>query len=107
MRFQLVSPIMAYSVCVYGVMMWGLWVAHGHEARTRHYDDSVVAVYHLVLLLLVVFLPFTYWRDASTVGDYISIWWPRFQVTCRHYSNAVRSMRVANLPHRNLIIVCL
>jgi hypothetical protein len=90
MQFQMVSPAMAYSVCLYGAMMWGLWVAHGHEARTRHYDDSIVALYHLVLLLLVVFIPFIYWRDAPTAADYISTWWPRFQVTRCYYSNVVR-----------------
>jgi hypothetical protein len=59
--------------------MWGLWVAHGHEARARQYDDSITALYHLVLLLLVIFIPFTYWRDAPTLAHYISTW-PRFQV---------------------------
>jgi len=81
MQFKLVSYVTAYSVCLYGGMMWGIWVAHGYEAKSRDYDDSILALYHLVLLLLVVFIPFTYWRDTPAVADYISTWWPRFQAS--------------------------
>lgn len=68
--------------------MWGLWVAHGHEARARQYDDSITALYHFVLLLLVIFIPFTYWKDAPTLAHYISTW-PRFQVPVATVANIV------------------
>jgi hypothetical protein len=87
-QFRLLSPVMAYSVCLYGGTMGGLWVAHSHEARAQQYDDYTTALYHLVLLLLVIFIPFTYWRDAPTLAHYISTW-PRFQVPTVTVANIV------------------
>jgi hypothetical protein len=91
MEIRLVSPIMVYSICVYGGMVWGLWDAHSHETRTRQYDDSIVALYHLVLILLVLFIPFIYWRDAPTVARYISTW-RHFQVTDCFCSQIARDL---------------
>jgi hypothetical protein len=68
--------------------MWGLWVAHGHEVNARQYDESVLALYHLVLLLLVIFIPFTYWKDAPALARYFCAW-PRFQVPTVTVANVV------------------
>ncbi|XP_069683171.1 gustatory and odorant receptor 24-like [Periplaneta americana] len=82
---------MLYSVAVYAAMLWALWVAHGHEVNSNQYDDSIVALYHLMFLLLVVVVPFTNWKDAPVLAQYVSSWL-RFQTEFRRVTAQTLSL---------------
>ena len=85
MEFNVLSPLMLYSACVYMGMMCILWLVHGPELQSSHYDDSLLALYHMVLLLIVVVVPFTNWLDSPKIARLLSKW-SHFQVGAINYN---------------------
>jgi polyferredoxin len=81
--FEIFSPLMAYSLCIYGVTTVIIYFIVGEQyALFSRENDFLHAVYYILGILIVVtsiYLPVLLWLDISNYIHYLRKW-TEFQV---------------------------
>jgi hypothetical protein len=78
------SLAMLYSVCIYLLLCYAVWFTNDKRVQAirranGRFEDSVDAYMLFVYLVPLVYLPLTYWREASRAANYMNNW-IQFQV---------------------------
>jgi hypothetical protein len=82
--FSWLSLAMLYSLCLYLLLCFAMWVTNENRMQTirnanGRFEDSVDAYMLFVYLVPLVYLPFTHWAETAKVAKYLNDW-STFQV---------------------------
>ncbi|XP_069672053.1 gustatory and odorant receptor 63a-like [Periplaneta americana] len=96
-------PLALYSGLLYAGLLSLLWLAYGNYFSSSRYDDMLMAVSYCMYFAILIAVPFTLWRDASSVMRYLDSW-TRFQV---EYKRVTGASLILGLRTRCLALVLL
>jgi len=70
---------MLYSMCVYLLLCFAVWFTNDNRLQAIRraegcFEDSVEAYMLFLLLVPLVYLPFTHWWEAGKIANYFNDW---------------------------------
>ncbi|XP_021922809.1 gustatory and odorant receptor 63a-like [Zootermopsis nevadensis] len=77
--FSWLSLEILYSVCVYLLLCFAVWFTNDNRMQAirkanGRFEDSVDAYMLFVYLVPLAYLPFTHWRKANRMANYMNNW---------------------------------